>query len=272
MQGQINLDGNGNGSYQATGEHDGHQADSSGSLTGRPSDPVEAKKKLIRLKLQSTDCWQVGGVVDEQTLKQQFAGQGFDVAIKESEWIAVIDERDIDFEKRVEALVAEPIPNELSWEYWFRFDSQVAALRDSGKKTDYRLCVLRDLDRKWVRIALSAVRTWLNDYPKVSDMNACAAITVLGEANRRIIKLGRRLEFSGLDCPLLGKWQDLTEAELQKLTKKVLARKHTFDEIGCLEGVRLKGFDFGDTAEAFDKEFAAQLSAGVKKPGGNFGP
>jgi len=269
--GQANLQG-GNLNYHAVAtDADGHRTETSGNRSG---DIPGGKRGLIHLKVLDQDCWQLKGTVDTSELQKQLASGPFRMVVTDTEWIATLDERDVDFEKQVQELAAEPIPSPLTWDFIDRFNQRWQTLRKSGKLTDYRLCVLKDLDRQAVRITVAGLRELLHDFPEVRDMNnACAAITVINAALQRILPLVRRLQLEGVDCPLADNVETVVGNEMQKLAKNVLGRKHSFDELTCLAGFapfRYGMINYGDQSDpvrdAWEAEIQARLAAAHAGP------
>ena len=226
---------------------------------------------LVRLSVLSQDCWLMQGTVNSQMRNASSSG-GFGAVVAESEWSATLDERDVGFEKRVKALADEPIPSPLTWDCIDHFTAEWLSLRKSGKLTDYRLCVLSDLDRKGVEITVAGFRELVKDFPKVRDMgNACAAITVVGAALERILPLKRRLELEGIECPLTNSWGEVVNNEMRELVKNTLARKQTFDELQCLQGwyfYRYGMFNYGDQGDLLNNTWTdeAQRRLNARNP------
>jgi hypothetical protein len=193
----------------------------SGTVT---SDVSHSQTELVSLNVVNQECWLMQG-----TVENRFSSAGFEAVVTDSEWTATLDERDVDFEKRVQALADEPIPSPLTWDYVNHFNGQWQSLRNSGKLTNYRLCVLKDLDRKAVAITVAGLQELLNDFPKVRDMDsACAALTVVSAALERILPLVRRLQLEGIQCPLIAnnEWLEVVNKELRDLVKNTLARTY----------------------------------------------
>ncbi len=259
--GQVDLQ-SGTLDYHAVAtDADGHRTTTSGNRSG---DIPGGKRGLIRLKVLAQDCWRLSGTVDTSEIAKAMASGGFRLVVTDTEWIATLEERDVDFEKQVQALVSEPIPSPLTWDYVERFNQRWQALRKSGKLTDYRLCVLKDADRKGVEITVAGLRELLRDFPKVRDMNACAAMTVVTAALQRILPLIRRLQLEGVDCPLADSLNQVASNELQKLAKNVLGRKHTLDELTCLAGFapfRYGVMDYGDQSDAVRDAWMGQVQS-----------
>jgi hypothetical protein len=207
--GQLDTDGD-SGNY-----HDGTH-----SVTV-PSDMSHTQIELVRLKnVMNQECWLMQGTVESSQIVNTFSSGGFEVVVTDSEWTATLDERDVDFEKRVQALADEPIPSPLTWDYIDRFHARWQSLRNSGKLTDYRLCVLKDLDRKAVAITVAGLQELLNEFPKVRDMDsACAALTVVEAALERILPLVRQLQLEGINCPLTDLWSEVVSKEMRDLVK-----------------------------------------------------
>ncbi len=270
-QGQLNLQGGTLNSHVVNTDSSGRRSEQSASYSG---DMAAGKKRLIRLKILSQDCWQLKGTVDTSELVKQLAGGQFRVVVTDTEWIATLDERDVDFEKQVQALASEPVPSPLTWDFIENFNQRWQALRKSGKLTDYRLCVLKELDRQAVRITVAGLRELLHDFPKVHDMdNACGAMTVINAALERILPLVRRLQLEGISCPLADSVTQVVGNEMQKLVKNVLGRKHSFDELTCLVGFspfRYGLIDYGDqTGPLQDAWMAGAQSRLAAAPGGS---
>jgi hypothetical protein len=252
----------------------GYTVDSTGkhnfSGSGAASMPHE-QIGLVRLKVLSQDCWHMQGTVNSQQMGNPSSG-GFGGVVTESEWSATLEERDVDFEKRVHALADEPIPSPLTWGYIDHFNAQWQSLRKSGKLTDYRLCVLSDLDRKGVEITVAGFRELVKDFPKVRDMgNACGAMTAVGAAMERILPLERRLQLEGIDCPLTDSWREIVNNEMRELVKNTLGRKPSFDELCCLygwAGYRYGMFDYGDQGDLLEKTWTdeAQRRMNAQNP------
>jgi hypothetical protein len=252
----------------------GYTVDSTGkhnfSATTAASMPHE-QIGLVRLNVVSQDCWLMQGTVNSQRMGNA-SNAGFGAVVTESEWSATLDERDVGFERSVKALADEPIPSPLTWDYIEHFTAQWMSLRKSGKLTDYRLCVLKDLDRKGVEITVAGVRELVKDFPKVHDMgNACAAMTVVGAALQRILPLERRLELEGIECPLTNSWREVVNSEMRELVKNTLGRKSSFDELCCLVGwsaYRYGIFNYGDQGDLLDRTWTdeAQRRLNARNP------
>jgi len=263
-QGQINVQG-GNANYHTvTTNSSGRRSEHSGTASG---DTSPGKTGLVHLLVSSQDCWLLKGTVDSSQLAKQLKVGRFQVVVTDSEWTATLDERDVDFEQQVQALASEPIPSPLTWDYVERFNQRWQALRKGGKLTDYRLCVLKDLDRKAVQITAAGLRELLRDFPKVRDGdNACGAMTVVNAAMERILPLVRRLQLEGINCPLLDSVTQVVSNEMQKLVKNVLGRKHTFDELSCLAGYspfRYGLIDYGDQTGPLEDAWTAEAQARI---------
>lgn len=80
-------------------------------LFGKP----EKKVQMLTLTVTSTDCFLLRGTVRAEQFEAQLKQQGAVLVVKESEWMATLQEREPDFEKRVQSLAAEPIPSPLTW-------------------------------------------------------------------------------------------------------------------------------------------------------------
>ena len=253
-QGQLDIDG-GTGNY-----HDGTRSVTVTSDVSPP--PLTA---LVTLNVVHQECGLMQGTVQSSQLVNTFGSAGFEAVVTDSEWTATLDEQDVDFEQSVKALADEPIPSPLTWDYIDHFQAQWQSLRKSGKLTDYRLCVLSDLDAKAVAITVAGLQELLNDFPKVRDMdNACHAITVVDAALERIFPLVRRLQLEGISCPDTDSWTDVVNKEMQDLVKNTLGREHTFEELTCLAGWyfhRYGGFSYGDQDDLLMKLWLDALNA-----------
>lgn len=244
--GQADIHGGSLNYHGYTVDSTGKHSFSSTTAASMPHEQIG----LVRLNVLSQECWLMQGTVNTQQMRNASGSGGFGAVVTESEWSATLDERDVDFESRAKALADEPIPSPLTWDYIDHFTAQWLSLRKSGKLTDYRLCVLSDLDRKGVEITVAGFRELVKDFPKVRDMgDACAAMTIVGAALERILPLERRLELQGIECPLTDSWREVVNNEMRKLVKNTLARKRTFDELQCLQGwyfYRYGMFNYGD--------------------------
>jgi hypothetical protein len=250
--------GDGKSKYNLRG-HDsaGQQVSNSGSSAESDgSEPV----RMLRLKVEQQECWEMKGTVDSSEMTRDFNGAGMQVSVTGSKWSATIDQRDVNFEKRVQAIVAEPVPHPLTGDYVDSFHQRWQALR-KGKLDNYHLCILKDLDWKANTIYLAALSELLKDFPKVRSMNnACTAVHVVMAASlQRILTLARRLQLMGVDCPLVSAWPEVVSKEMHELVKNTLSRPHTDAEVECLGRFVFRAFmgtvDIGDQTTPLYDEF-----------------
>lgn len=232
--------------------------------------PVAGGKQKVAgllVDAEQSHCWYMGGSLDPSVIREMVrgGGAGVDIRIVTSEWSATLDERDEAFEKQVEALAAEPIPRELSWDYIDSFKSRWVALRgDSRLMSDYKRCVLKQLETKFVRINLAALQVYVNNFPKASENATCS---VMHAALARILPIQRLLQLYGMgECPLVTKVNEVASKEMQELLKQTLARKHSLSDLECFIGAYKSGMlDFGDQAAAFEQALTEYMQAAADR-------
>lgn len=225
-----------------------------------PTTPGE-KTKFASLTIESRKCWELRGTVDESLLRQLYQANGVSIRGVESEWTATLDERDEAWEKQVDELAAEPIPAELTWEYIDSFARRGFALRGSARfMSDYKRCVLKKLEEKFVRINLAGLRVYVANFPKVDEGATCG---VMRAALQRMLVTIRTLQLYGMaDCPVLEQARKVVEHEVQLLVRQTLSRKYTMRDLECFIGVYRNGMlDFGDQAAAFGEALNAMVQA-----------
>jgi hypothetical protein len=233
-------------------------ADYSGA---NPMTPGE-KTKFAALKIESRECWELRGTVDESILKERHQTNGVGIRVIASEWSATLDERDEEWEKQVDQLAAEPIPAELTWEYIDNFKDRWFALRGIGRlvMSDYKRCILKKLEDKFIRINVAALQVYVDNFPKADENATCG---VMRAALQRMLPIMQLLQLYGLgDCPLIERAWTTAEGEMQLLVQQILARKYTMRDLECFIGVYRNGFlDFGDQTQPMAEAIHAMEQA-----------
>src|SRR5207249_2332890 len=154
-----------------------------------------------------------------------------------SEWTAELDEKDEEYERKVDALAGEPIPAELDWGYVDRFTKAWEQLRPKPA-TGYRRCVFHRLEQKFVRIDRAALRVFTKEFPRPDQGATCA---VMRAAVERMMPFLRTLQLYGGDCPEIEQANAAISQGFQSLAAAVLARPHTFADLECFYGALLAG-------------------------------
>jgi hypothetical protein len=217
-------------------------ANADGSITGRdrrgrqvttpPPLPTPGPSgPAIELSVDRTSCVEMAGGVDPVMIRRAVAGSGIGPYILESSWSASYTRRDPDFEARVDALAAEPIPANITLAYLDRFQAAWAALRGEAQLSSYRRCILRKLEHKSRRILLATVRSLLDNYPRARDGATCADFRA---ALLRIVSAVKQLQVFGLKCPLVSEWQTIAGREVAEALERARARSAESSELNCL--------------------------------------
>jgi hypothetical protein len=102
-------------------------------------------------------------------------------------------------------------------------------MRAEAVYSGYKRCLLVEVQRKGVKLTAAALKTLVKSIPRVRDG---ATGAVLREWRLRTLPLQRTLVMSGLEnCGEIVQAEDGIYAEMREWLKKVLARKHTFEEL-----------------------------------------
>ena len=209
--GTQNIQSNGTGRAslhsEATSADGKHYEEDSSIRTSTGT--LDEWKQMFRLKLENQDCWLMKGTVDTTDIVKSVESGGMHVENIQSEWIATLEDRDMEFEKAVERFAQEPIPANLTWDYVNNATATYNQLV-GDKASNYRSCVASKAADKMGRISELAMRTLLNSYP-LGQPGATAA--VVDASLQRIIALSRSMVFFGAseDCPLLKEAKEVAD-------------------------------------------------------------
>jgi len=223
-----------------------------------------SKGKIALLSVDESNCSEMSGkVAFSDQILQSTAAYGIHYNTLSSEWKAELDERDQAFEDRAEELASEPVPAMLDQAYIDHFRDAWLQLRGSGKISNYRHCVLKKLEHKFVILNAAALRMLLKSFPKASDGATCH---VFAAAFLRILPIVRLLQLYGAsaeDCPLADEWTELAQREIPPALEKLLAGPHTMSDLQCYMGLERQGIvDLGKLTEPLQNEIV-NLSNGT---------
>jgi hypothetical protein len=210
----IQSDGNSRANVhsEATSADGKHYEEDSSIRTSTGT--LDEWKQMFRLKLEEQDCWLMKGTVDTTEMKKSIESSGMHMENVQSEWIATLEERDMEFEKAIERFAQEPIPANLTWDYVNNATATYQQLV-GDKPSNYRLCVASKAADKMGRISELAMRTLLNSHP-LGQPGATRA--VVDASLQRILELFRIMNFFGAseDCPLMKEAKDLGDKAYQQ--------------------------------------------------------
>ena len=226
---QIGHDGSLTGRTHAESERHVEEYDVATPGTGAPDvDPT----LLAALTIEETKCWQMRGSVDASTIRamMQRSAAGMDIDVKVSEWTATFDGRDEAFERRVQQLVAQPIPAEMTWEFVDQYGEGYKRLHADAASSDYKRCVLVEAQRQGIRITVAALQTLVRNLPRVRDG---ATGAVLAAWRLRTLPLLRTLSLSGIeDCAVAIDAEQKFYQEMRELLQRLLERgRYTLEDL-----------------------------------------
>lgn len=254
-------------SGHSTGEVKGRRGESDFSKPGSGSGDNAPLVQLARLFVENkSECATMEGKVDESDIRRMLkAGiPGADIRVIESKWQAKLEERDEGLEKKVDALASQPIPDELTWEYIDSFAQSFAELRSEAQPmTDYKQCLFRQLETKFIQIQLAGIKTLTNNFPKAKDGATCVVMRAMME---RILEHERVLQLYGAGaCPEVQNAEAVANNELIELLKRVLSHHYTWDELKCFLPLDSAG-KLGDMEDPFQSALQGYLAGRPPEP------
>jgi hypothetical protein len=225
--------------YDATASGRGGRASKSGSS---PAAPTGTKIVLTYLEIEDVQCGIVTGHIDATAIREHTRKNlpGYDMRVSTNTWTAKRSDRDESLEQRVEALVNQPIPAQLSWGYLDEFTNKAAELRASVKSpSDYHRCVLKALEGKFVKICRAMIKELGKNFPNGELQPSCE---VLRQAMAPIYRIQRTLELYGAaGCPEVAEaWRNV-EKQVQRTVRFLLQEKQTFQKLACYRGLSTAG-------------------------------
>jgi hypothetical protein len=258
VQAQIGPDGSITG--RARGESRGHVEEHDVATAGSGA-PAAGPTLLAALAIEETKCWLMRGQVDASTIRtmMQQSAPGMDINVTTSEWTATFKGRDEAFERRVQQLVAQPIPPEMTWEVVDRYGEEYKQLH-AAATSDYKRCVLVEAQRKGIRLTVAALETLVRNAPRVRDG---ATGAVLKAWHLRTLPLVRTLQLAGLgDCAVAAEAEEKFYEEMRELLRRLLeSGRYTLDDLKQFVVLESAG-QMGDLEMGFRGAFNSLLPRG----------
>jgi hypothetical protein len=239
-------------SYDITAKGRGGSASTSGTSPKGSGGRV----LLTYLEIENLQCGVVSGHIDATAIREQMRKglPGTDIRVIENTWTARRDDRDESLEQKVQALVDQPIPAQLSWGYLDEFTKQAGELRKSAKQDDYSRCVLKALEGKFVKICRAFMRELGRNFPNAEHTPSCE---VIRQAVLPIVEMQRSLELYGAGgCPESAEAWGHAEKQIQRHVRFLLQGEPTFLQLSCLKSLDAANL-MGEASEAFNAALRA---------------
>jgi hypothetical protein len=229
-----------------------------GTGRGSGSTPAGQGEKIILtyLEIEETKCGFVSGHLDSTWIRELVRKglPGYDMRVIENTWKAQRDDRDEALEKKVQELVDQPIPAQLSWGYLDEFTRKAGEIRKSAKKDDYSRCVLKALEGKFVGIGRAFMKDLGKNFPNAELEPSCE---VLRQAMLPLLEMQRSLELYGAGgCPESAEAWGNVEKQVQRTVGFLLQQKPGFLRLSCMKSLDTAGL-MGDASTAFNEALKA---------------
>ncbi len=262
VTGRGNISANGSANLDITGHTSSGSFEKSTTVNGvanSSGDGNHDKVTWFQLNIENKGCAIMSGKIDTTVLLQSLAGQGMTATVTEADWSATYIDRDVNFEKQVDELLAQPTPAHPTTNDVQELLNQVIELRRNSD--EYHLCVLAPLLKKLIRMDLALIRhevAFVNWLPVDS-------LSQVNQSLQEIMRDMRFLQLLGVEkCQIMEDLRKSVEKKFQQAVRAMLNRSHTNMELVSVEReVELGMVSLGDVTGAFENALTA---AGL--PGG----
>jgi hypothetical protein len=221
-----------------------------------PTGGTQQKIVWFRFGIENTTCTTMTGSVDPELLAKRLEPHGVSFTNLTAYWSATFEDVDPEFERKVQELLAKPIPSKPNSADVRDLANEYLALRgreDTGQ--DYRLCVLKPVLRKIIKGYLALMRH------ELAYVRWLPASTGFAEINSAMIRAQEAVRFLQLmqapDCDLERQLIEAMQAKAREAVKEMVKRKHSPQEMLTVNREWAYGIlDLGDAAPAFEQAWA----------------